>query len=139
MRFVVIKESQYTTKRMAIAKKFSMHKPGRTFAKRAQAQKLIQKLKKSKEKQESEKPFKGYNKNRHSRTGGLNDKFRKKYNKENGSNLKRPVTQKNPGPKAKARRKSFCARMRGVPGATSKDGKLTPKGAALKKWRCGSS
>jgi hypothetical protein len=26
--------------------------------------------------------------------------------------------------------------MSGVPGPTSKDGKLTPKGASLKRWRC---
>jgi hypothetical protein len=28
--------------------------------------------------------------------------------------------------------------MSGVKGPTSKDGKLTPKGAALKRWKCGS-
>ena len=33
-------------------------------------------------------------------------------------------------------RKSFCARMSGVKGPTSKKGKLTPKGAALKRWNC---
>jgi hypothetical protein len=85
-----------------------------------------------------EKPFHGYNKKRHAKSGGLNDKFRRQYNREHGSNLKRPVTQKNVDPNSKAgkRRKSFCARMRGVQGPTSKDGKLTPKGAALKRWRC---
>lgn len=83
-----------------------------------------------------EKPFKGYNPKRHSRTGGLNDKARRKMNRETGSNLKRPVTEKNPGPKDAARRRSFCARMAGVPGPTSEGGKLTPKGASLKRWRC---
>ena len=83
------------------------------------------------------KPFHGYNPNRHSRTGGLSDAYRKKYNREHGSHLKRPVTGKvKPGSKAAGRRKSFCARMSGVPGPTSKDGKLTPKGAALKRWKC---
>jgi hypothetical protein len=57
-----------------------------------------------------------------------------------GSNLKRPVTKKpsklKRGGKASKRRKSFCARMTGVKGPTSKKGKLTPKGAALKRWNC---
>jgi len=57
-------------------------------------------------------------------------------NRETGSNLKAPVTEKNPGPKDAARRRTFCARMAGVPGPTSKGGELTPKGAALKRWRC---
>jgi len=85
---------------------------------------------------EKAKPFHGYNKKRHSPTGGLNAKFREKYNRETGSNLKAPVTENNPKGKRAARRKSFCARMSGVKGPTSKDGKLTPKGAALKRWRC---
>lgn len=85
----------------------------------------------------ADKPFKGYNPKKHSKFGGLNDKFRKKYNREHGSNLKRPVTKKHPeGSKAEGRRKSFCARMSGVPGPTKKDGKLTPKGAALRRWAC---
>lgn len=83
-----------------------------------------------------DKPFHGYNKERHSRTGGLSTKAREKYNRETGSNLKAPVTEKNPTGKKAARKKSFCARMKGVKGPTSKDGKLTPKGAALKRWRC---
>lgn len=87
-----------------------------------------------------EKPFSGYNPQRHARTGGLNDSFREKYNRENGSHLQRPVTKKpselKPGSKAAKRRESFCARMSGVSGPTSKDGKLTPKGAALKRWNC---
>ncbi len=82
------------------------------------------------------KPFHGYNKKRHARSGGLNAKFREKYNRETGSNLKAPVTESNPKGKRAARRKSFCARMSGVKGPTSKDGKLTPKGAALKRWKC---
>lgn len=87
------------------------------------------------------KPFHGYNKKKHARSGGLNDSYRKKVNRETGSNLKRPVTKKNvkPGSKAAKRRKSFCARMSGVKGPTSKKGKLTPKGAALKRWRCSKS
>lgn len=92
------------------------------------------------EKAKSDKPFHGYSKKKHSRTGGLSDSYRKKYNRETGSNLKRPVTGKvKAGSKAAKRRKSFCARMSGVKGPTSKEGKLTPKGAALKRWKCSKS
>ena len=86
------------------------------------------------------KPFHGYNPKRHSRSGGLNAAGRAKFKRETGANLKRPVTKKpsklKPGSKAAKRRKSFCARMGGSKGPTSKDGKLTPKGAALKRWNC---
>ena len=81
-----------------------------------------------------EKPFHGYNPEKHARSGGLNDKYREKYNRENGSHLQRPSKDKdNP------RHKSFCARMKGAKGPTSKDGKLTPKGAALQRWACSKS
>jgi hypothetical protein len=85
----------------------------------------------------AEKPFHGYNPEKHARTGGLNDSYREKYNREHGSHLKRPVTgHPEAGSEAAGRKKSFCARMKGVHGATSKDGELTPKGAALKRWNC---
>ena len=89
-------------------------------------------------KEEKEKPFHGYNKEKHSAEGGLSAKAREKYNRETGSNLKAPVSSKEAkkSPKKAARRKSFCARMSGAKGATSKKGKLTPKGAALKRWDC---
>lgn len=87
-----------------------------------------------------EKPFLGYNPNKHSRKGGLNAKGRAKAKREQGSNLKPPVTTKpsklKPGSKKAKRRKSFCARMTGVKGPTSKGGKMTPKGASLKRWNC---
>lgn len=86
--------------------------------------------------EKAEKPFHGYSKKKHSKTGGLNKEYREKYNRETGSNLKAPVTEDNPKGKKKKRKKSFCARMSGVKGPTSKDGKLTPKGAALKRWKC---
>tara|TARA_R100000234_G_scaffold35382_1_gene21038 strand:+ start:2258 stop:2593 length:336 start_codon:yes stop_codon:yes gene_type:complete len=86
------------------------------------------------------KPFHGYNPKKHSRKGGLSAKGRAHFKRTQGSNLKRPVTKKpsklKPGGKAAGRRKSFCARMSGVKGPTSKKGKLTPKGAALKRWNC---
>ncbi len=72
-----------------------------------------------------------------SKTGGLTKKGRDKVNRETGSNLKAPVTKtKNLTKAERARKKSFCARMSGVKGPTSKGGKLTRKGLALKKWNC---
>tara|TARA_R100001015_G_C4632178_1_gene195408 strand:- start:207 stop:470 length:264 start_codon:yes stop_codon:yes gene_type:complete len=72
-----------------------------------------------------------------SKTGGLTKKGRDKINRETGSNLKAPVTKtKNLTKSEKARKKSFCVRMSGVKGPTSKGGKLTRKGLALKKWNC---
>ena len=86
------------------------------------------------------KPFHGYNPKRHHKKGGLNQAGRDKFKRETGANLKPPVTTKpsklKPGSKKAKRRKSFCARMGGSKGPTSKDGKLTPKGAALKRWNC---
>ena len=86
------------------------------------------------------KPFHGYNPKKHHRKGGLSAKGRAHFKRTQGSNLKRPVTKKpsklKRGGKAAKRRKSFCARMSGVKGPTSKGGKLTPKGAALKRWNC---
>ena len=87
-----------------------------------------------------DKPFHGYNPNKHSKEGGLNAKGRAKAKKEEGANLKPPVTEKpstlDPDSKKAKRRKSFCARMGGVKGPTSKEGKKTPKGAALDRWNC---
>ena len=75
-----------------------------------------------------------------SKTGGLTAKGRAKYNRATGSNLKAPVTGKvKPGSKAAKRRASFCARMSNVKGPLKdKDGKLTRKALALRKWNCGS-
>lgn len=118
--------------------KFRVSKPSRdkknpTFGKSEEL--LVSVLLKAKS-----KPFHGYNPNKHSRKGGLNAKGRAKFKRETGSNLKPPVTTKpsklKPGSKKAKRRKSFCARMGGVKGPTSKGGKLTPKGAALKRWNC---
>jgi len=73
------------------------------------------------------KPFHGYNPKKHAKTGGLNAKGRAAAKRKTGANLKRPVTKKpsklKPGGKAAGRRKSFCARMSGVKGPTSKGGK----------------
>lgn len=65
--------------------------------------------------------------------GGLNEKGRKSYERENpGSDLKPP--QPHGGP----RKRSFCARMGGMPGPLKdKNGKPTRKALALRKWHCG--
>ena len=68
--------------------------------------------------------------------GGLNAKGRASYNRETGGNLKPPA----PNPKTKkdaARRKSFCARMSGMPGPMKDEkGKPTRKALSLKAWNC---
>ena len=68
--------------------------------------------------------------------GGLNAKGRASYNKATGGNLKPPA----PKPKTEKdanRRKSFCARMSGMPGPMKDDkGKPTRKALSLKAWNC---
>ena len=72
-----------------------------------------------------------------SKTGGLTAKGRAKYNRATGSNLQAPVTEKNPTGKRAARRKSFCARMKGVKGPMKDSkGRPTRKALALRRWRC---
>ena len=89
---------------------------------------------------EVENPFHGYDPDKNSREGGLNVKGRAKAKREEGANLKPPVTEApsklDPDSKKAKRRKSFCARMGGVSGPTSRDGKKTAKGAALDRWNC---
>ena len=68
---------------------------------------------------------------------GMTEAGVKAYRRANpGSKLQTAVTEKNPSGKRAARRRSFCARMKGMPGETSKNGKLTRKDASLKRWRC---
>ena len=76
-----------------------------------------------------------------SSTGGLTQKGRDYYNNKTGGNLKAPVTtppsKLDPDSKAAKRRKSFCARMGGMPGPMKdENGKPTRKALALKKWNC---
>ena len=72
-----------------------------------------------------------------SKKGGLTAKGRAKYNRATGSNLQAPVTEKSPTGKRAARRKSFCARMKGMAGPLKdKKGRPTRKALALKRWRC---
>ena len=66
-----------------------------------------------------------------SRTGGLTKKGRDRYNSMTGSHLKAP--QPGGGP----RKRSCCARMKGVKGPMRKpNGKPTRKALALRKWKC---
>jgi len=70
--------------------------------------------------------------------GGLNAKGRASLKAE-GHNIKPPVSseQAKKSPKAAARRKSFCARMGGMPGPMKKDnGEPTRKALSLRKWDC---
>lgn len=74
--------------------------------------------------------------------GGLNAAGRRSYERENpGSDLKAPVSaaqaKRSKGGKAAKRRKSFCARMGGMPGPMKDEkGRPTRKALALRKWDC---
>jgi len=74
--------------------------------------------------------------------GGLNKKGVASYRKANpGSKLQTAVTKKpseiKKGSKDDKRRKSFCARMSGMPGPMKDEkGKPTRKALSLKKWNC---
>lgn len=72
-----------------------------------------------------------------SKKGGLTKAGRDHYNRATGSKLKAPVTESNPKGKRAARRKSFCARMKGVKGAMKDSkGRPTRKALALRRWKC---
>jgi len=76
-----------------------------------------------------------------SKSGGLNARGRASA-KRQGMNLKPPVSAKQAkkSPKAAARRKSFCARMKGMKKKlTSKKTARNPNSRinkALRKWNC---
>ena len=66
-----------------------------------------------------------------SKGAGLTAKGRAKINRETGSDLKAPQ------PQGGARKKSFCARMSGMPGPMKDEkGRPTRKAASLKRWNC---
>ena len=75
-------------------------------------------------------------------TGGLNAKGVASYRAENpGSKLQMAVTTEpsklDPDSESAKRRKSFCARMSGMPGPMKDDkGRPTRKSLALSKWNC---
>ena len=66
-----------------------------------------------------------------SKGAGLTATRRAKYNAATGSNLKAPQ------PEGGARKRSFCARMSGMPGPMKDEkGRPTRKAASLKRWKC---
>ena len=76
-----------------------------------------------------------------SKRGGLNRKGIASYRRANpGSKLSMAVTEKNPKGKRAARRKSFCARMKGMKRKlTSAKTARDPNSRinkALRKWNC---
>ena len=76
-----------------------------------------------------------------SKSGGLNRKGIASYRRANpGSELSMAVTEKNPKGKRAARRKSFCARMKGMKRKlTSAKTARDPNSRinkALRKWNC---
>ena len=90
--------------------------------------------------QQSNKRTKG--KGRHFRTdeegAGMTEAGVKSYRSQNpGSKLKTAVTEKSPTGRRAARKKSFCARFRGMKGPMKKpNGKPTRKARALGRWNC---
>jgi hypothetical protein len=76
-----------------------------------------------------------------SKSGGLTQKGVDKYNRTTGGNMKTAVTTKpsklKAGSKDAKRRKSFCARMSGMPGPMKDEkGRPTRKALSLRKWNC---
>tara|TARA_R100000426_G_scaffold49363_1_gene36438 strand:- start:255 stop:506 length:252 start_codon:yes stop_codon:yes gene_type:complete len=74
-------------------------------------------------------------------SGGLNAAGRAYFKRKQGSNLKAPVTGKAPkGSKAAARRKSFCARMKGMKkkltSAKTANDPNSRINKSLRKWKC---
>ena len=63
-------------------------------------------------------------------SGGLNEKGRASLRAQ-GHDIKRPQPEGGP------RKKSFCARMGGMPGPMKEEkGEPTRKALALRKWKC---
>lgn len=75
-----------------------------------------------------------------SEKGGLNAKGRASYNKATGGNLKAPAPNAKPGTKDGARKKSFCARMKGMRAKnTSSKTAKDPNSRinkSLRAWNC---
>lgn len=70
---------------------------------------------------------------------GMTEKGVKAFRAKNpGSKLQTAVTGKaKPGSKDAKRRKSFCARMSGMPGPMKDEkGRPTRKAMSLRRWRC---
>tara|TARA_Y100000114_G_scaffold139656_1_gene143861 strand:+ start:167 stop:652 length:486 start_codon:yes stop_codon:yes gene_type:complete len=123
---------------IAILERDAKAKDNGEFARVASRPMVLNKSKWQEILKKKKKPFKGYNKKIHARTGGLSAKGRAHFKRKQGSNLKPPVTTKpsklKPGSKAAKRRKSFCARSRGF---KRDDGTYSEKAkAARRRWNC---
>ena len=93
----------------------------------------VKKMKEKKEKEETEIEESAWQrKEGKNPSGGLNEKGRKSYERENpGSDLKAPQPEGGP------RKRSFCARMGGMKGPMKDEkGRPTRKALALRKWKC---
>jgi hypothetical protein len=105
-------------------------------------QKQYKKYKKVKEEVELDEVAAWQRKEGKNPEGGLNQKGVESYRRENpGSKLQTAVTTEpsklKPGSKAAKRRKSFCARMGGMPGPMKDEkGRPTRKALSLRKWNC---
>jgi hypothetical protein len=79
--------------------------------------------------------------NKADKTDGLSQKAVDAYRRENpGSKLQTAVTEKNPGGKRAARRKSFCSRMSGMKKRLTNPENArdpdSPINKALRRWNC---
>ena len=122
---------------------FSISKDEREAAReRLLAKAAAKRAEKMKEENEIEEGAAWTKKEGKNKEGGLNEKGRKSYERENpGSDLKAPVTtppsKLDPDSKSAKRRKSFCARMGGSKGPMKDEkGRPTRKALALRKWNC---
>jgi Domain of unknown function (DUF6321) len=72
--------------------------------------------------------------------GGLNAKGRASYNKATGGNLKAPAPNAKAGTKAGNRRKSFCARMKGMKAKNTSSKTANDPNSRINKslraWKC---
>lgn len=71
--------------------------------------------------------------------GGLNQKGRDYYKREEGANLKEPVTEDNPSGGRKKRQDSYCSRSKGQMKQHNIDCSKTPDKPickARKRWNC---
>jgi hypothetical protein len=117
--------------------------PAKTDKVKSDALKVLQKqYRKVKEETELDEVAAWQRKEGKNPEGGLNQKGVESYRRENpGSKLQTAVTTEpsklKPGSKSWKRRKSFCARMSGMPGPMKDEkGRPTRKALSLRKWNC---
>lgn len=122
----------------AAAQKYQMKKQDAA----AKGKKLLDKIAAKNEEIELDEVAAWQRKEGKNPSGGLNKKGIASYRRENpGSKLSMAVTTEpsklKKGSKAWNRRKSFCARMGGMPGPMKDEkGRPTRKALSLRKWNC---